>query len=128
MIEVAREKAISLRGYPVSKNYDPRMHTAEHVLNRTMTRMFDCGRSFSAHIEKKKSKCDYRLGRGLTTEELKDIEDRVNRDFNTFWILAYAGTTADGLFTISSNGNHGKRSYDGTIEGWTILHDRQHAA
>ncbi len=55
------------------------MHTAEHVLNRTMIQMFDCGRSFSAHIEKKKSKCDYRFGHGLTAEELKEIENRVNR-------------------------------------------------
>ena len=36
------------------KSYDPRNHTAEHILNQTMVRMFDRGRSFSAHIEKKK--------------------------------------------------------------------------
>ena len=40
---------------------DPRMHTAEHLLNATMVRLFGTERSFRAHIEKKKSKCDYRL-------------------------------------------------------------------
>ncbi len=37
------------------KDYDPAMHTAEHILNQTMDRLFACGRSFNAHIEKKKS-------------------------------------------------------------------------
>jgi alanyl-tRNA synthetase len=60
------------------KNYDPRMHSAEHILNQTMVRMFDCGRAFSAHIEKKKSKCDYRLDRDLTADEVAEIERRVN--------------------------------------------------
>lgn len=60
------------------KQYDPRMHTAEHILNQTMVRMFGCGRSFNSHIERKKSKCDYRIGRELTSNEVKDIEGRVN--------------------------------------------------
>ena len=54
------------------------MHTAEHILNQTMIRMFDCGRDFRAHIEAKKSKCDYRFDRELTLEEITEIEDRVN--------------------------------------------------
>ena len=37
------------------------MHTAEHILNGTMVRMFGCTRSRNAHIERKKSKCDYLL-------------------------------------------------------------------
>ena len=56
----------------------PASHTAEHVLNQTMVRMFDRGRSFSSHIEKKKSKCDYRFDRDLTEEEVAEIERRVN--------------------------------------------------
>jgi misacylated tRNA(Ala) deacylase len=60
------------------KNYDPRMHSAEHILNQTMDRMFRRGRSFSAHIEKKKSKCDYHFDRGLTDDEVQEIERRVN--------------------------------------------------
>jgi Ser-tRNA(Ala) deacylase AlaX len=58
---------------------DPRMHSAEHILNQTMVRMFKCGRSFRAHIEKKKSKCDYHFDRALTEKEIKDIESKVNR-------------------------------------------------
>lgn len=54
------------------------MHSAEHLLNATMVKMFGCGRCFSAHIEKKKSKCDYRFDRALTREEIAAIETRVN--------------------------------------------------
>jgi misacylated tRNA(Ala) deacylase len=45
------------------------MHTAEHILNQTMIRLFGTGRCFSAHIEKRKSKCDYHFDRDLTREE-----------------------------------------------------------
>lgn len=54
------------------------MHTAEHLLNQTMVRMFGCGRAFSSHIERKKSKCDYRFSRGLTDKETAELEKRVN--------------------------------------------------
>jgi len=54
------------------------MHSAEHILNQTMVRMFNCGRSFSAHIEKKKSKCDYHFDRVLTEEETRELANRVN--------------------------------------------------
>lgn len=57
---------------------DPQMHTTEHILNQTMGRLFDCGRCFNAHIEKKKSKCDYRFDRSLTEAEIRDAESRVN--------------------------------------------------
>lgn len=60
------------------KQYDPRMHTAEHILNQTMVRMFGCGRSFNSHIERKKSKCDYRISLTLTDVEVKQIEEQVN--------------------------------------------------
>jgi misacylated tRNA(Ala) deacylase len=68
---------------PNRKEYDPRMHSAEHILNQTMVRVFNCGRAFSAHIEKKKSKCDYRLDRNLTEEEISAIEDKVNEIIQT---------------------------------------------
>jgi misacylated tRNA(Ala) deacylase len=63
---------------PNRKEYNPQMHSAEHILNQTMVRLFDCGRAFSAHIEKKKSKCDYHFERNLTTEEIVQIEQTVN--------------------------------------------------
>lgn len=63
----------------MKKQANPRMHSAEHILNQTMVRMFGCGRSFSAHIEKKKSKCDYHFDRPLTDSEVREIETCVNR-------------------------------------------------
>lgn len=66
----------------MNKEYDPRMHSAEHILNQTMVRMFNKGRSFSAHIEKKKSKCDYHFDRVLTQDELSKIESKVNEIIN----------------------------------------------
>ncbi|UCG14082.1 MAG: hypothetical protein JSU72_06335 [Deltaproteobacteria bacterium] len=63
----------------MTKKYDPRMHTAEHILNQTMDRLFNCGRCFSAHIEKKKSKCDYHFRRPLKEAEVNNIESQVNQ-------------------------------------------------
>ena len=63
----------------MKKTIDPRMHSAEHILNQTMIRLFNCGRCFNAHIEKKKSKCDYHFDRPLTQKEIKQIQERVNR-------------------------------------------------
>lgn len=62
-----------------NKQYNPQMHSAEHILNQTMVRMFDCGRSFSNHIEKKKSKCDYHFERNLTETEINELNERVNQ-------------------------------------------------
>jgi misacylated tRNA(Ala) deacylase len=61
-----------------NKQYHPQMHSAEHILNQTMVRKFNCSRSFSNHIEKKKSKCDYHFERDLTEDEIKDLNKRVN--------------------------------------------------
>lgn len=57
--------------------YEP-AHTAEHILNATMVRMFGCPRSRNAHIEKKKSKCDYILDAEPTAEQIAEIEAKVN--------------------------------------------------
>ena len=57
---------------------EPRMHTAEHLLNRTVSVLLGCGRAFSSHIERTKSKCDYRFSRDLTSGEKAEIEKRVN--------------------------------------------------
>ncbi len=61
------------------KNYDPQMHSAEHILNQTMVRMFGTSRSFSNHVERKKTKCDYHFDRGLTELEELALADEVNR-------------------------------------------------
>ena len=60
------------------KEYNPAMHTAEHILNSVMDKMFGCGRSFRSHIEEKKSKCDYKARRALTTREIAAVERTVN--------------------------------------------------
>ena len=63
----------------MKRQSDPRMHSVEHILNQTMVRMYDCGRCFTAHIEKKKSKCDYHFDHPLTDKEISDIQSRVNQ-------------------------------------------------
>ncbi|MDR1054531.1 MAG: hypothetical protein LBL90_01605 [Prevotellaceae bacterium] len=60
------------------KSYYEPMHSTEHILNQTMVRMFNCDRSVRNHIEKKKSKCDYRFDRNLIPEEINTIENKVN--------------------------------------------------
>lgn len=62
----------------MNKTVDPRMHSAEHILNQTMDRIYGCGRCFNAHVEKKKSKCDYHFDHPLTQEEIGKIEEHVN--------------------------------------------------
>lgn len=54
------------------------MHTAEHLLNGEMARRYGCGRAFSAHVERKKSKLDYHMPAALTDDELRSLEDYVN--------------------------------------------------
>lgn len=66
----------------MAKEYPPQMHTAEHILNQTMVRLFHCDRSFSNHIEKKKSKCDYHFERNLSADEIQEIQTRVNDVIN----------------------------------------------
>lgn len=61
-----------------NKQEFPPMHTAEHLLNGEMARRFSCGRAFSAHVERKKSKLDYYLLKALTNEEIKDLENYIN--------------------------------------------------
>ena len=72
----------------MKKETDPRMHSAEHILNQTMVRMFSCNRSFNAHIEMKKSKCDYHFERPLTEEEIHHIEKQVNDVIRTDMLIA----------------------------------------
>lgn len=62
-----------------NKQEYPPMHTAEHILNQTMGRMFGCERSRNTHIERKKSKCDYTLIPAPAPEQIQEIENEVNR-------------------------------------------------
>ena len=57
----------------------PPSHSAEHILNQAMVRMFGCSRSRVNHIERKKSKCNYDLPTCPTEEQIRAIEAEVNR-------------------------------------------------
>ena len=60
------------------ENSSVEMHSAEHILNQTMVRLFGCKRSMNSHIERKKSKCDYFIEAAPTEEQVAEIEARVN--------------------------------------------------
>lgn len=70
------EQQIQLNNH--NKQEYPPMHTAEHLLNATMVKNFGCPRSRNAHIERKKSKCDYLLSSCPTAEQIQAIESKVN--------------------------------------------------
>ena len=57
----------------------PPAHTAEHLLNQLMVRMFGCERSRNAHIERKKSKMTFVVDHKPTRQEEKAIETEMNR-------------------------------------------------
>lgn len=61
-----------------NKEEFPPAHTAEHLLNQTMIRMFGCERSTNAHIERKKSKISYVLEHKPSRHEERDIERKMN--------------------------------------------------
>ncbi len=56
----------------------PPAHTAEHLLNQLMIRMFGCERSRNAHIERKKSKISYILDHKPSRQEEREIERGMN--------------------------------------------------
>lgn len=61
-----------------NKEEYPPAHTAEHLLNQTMVRMFACERSRNTHIERKKSKINFRIDRNLTPDEVLNVENKIN--------------------------------------------------
>ena len=61
-----------------NKEEFPPAHTAEHLLNQVMVRMFGCERSRNAHIERKKSKISYVLDHKPDRKEEREIEQQMN--------------------------------------------------
>lgn len=61
-----------------NKDEFPPAHTAEHLLNQLMMRMFGCERSSNAHIERKKSKISYTLDHKPDRREEREIERQMN--------------------------------------------------
>ena len=62
-----------------NKDEFPPAHTAEHLLNQLMIRMFGCERSRNAHIERKKSKISYILDHKPSRQEEREIERQMNK-------------------------------------------------
>lgn len=70
-------------------------HTAEHLLNQTMIRMFGCERSKNAHIERKKSKINYNLEACPTPEQIAEIERKMNELIEQDLPVTYEFVTRD---------------------------------
>ena len=62
-----------------NKEEFPPAHTAEHLLNQAMIRLFGCERSYNAHIERKKSKMSFHLDHKPSRQEEKEIEREMQR-------------------------------------------------
>jgi Ser-tRNA(Ala) deacylase AlaX len=62
-----------------NKEEFPPAHTAEHLLNQTMIRIFGCERSYNAHVERKKSKMSFYLDHKPTRQEEKEIERQMQQ-------------------------------------------------
>ena len=78
-----------------NKQEFPPAHTAEHLLNQTMGRMFGCERSRNSHIERKKSKINFLLDRPLTAEEVAEVERRINELIAADLPVTYEFVTRD---------------------------------
>lgn len=61
-----------------NKEEFPPAHTAEHLLNQVMIRLFSCKRSYSAHVERKKSKMSFYLSNKPSKHDEKLIEKTMN--------------------------------------------------
>ena len=78
------------------QEYEP-AHTAEHLLNQTMIRMFGCERSRNAHIERKKSKINYNLTTCPTQEQVAEIERRMNEVIHQDLPVTFEFVTRDNI-------------------------------
>lgn len=72
-------------------------HTAEHLLNQTIVRMFGCERSKNAHIERKKSKINYNLSECPTQEQVAEIESKMNELIEMNLPVTYEFVTRDNI-------------------------------
>lgn len=80
-----------------NKEEFPPAHTAEHLLNQTMIRMFGCERSSTAHIERKKSKISYILDHKPDRHEEKEIEKRMNELISEDMPVTYEFVSRDNI-------------------------------
>ena len=80
-----------------NKDEFPPAHTAEHLLNQTMIRLFGCERSYNAHIERKKSKMSFHLDRKPSRQEEKEIEREMQRLIDEDLPVTFELVTRDNL-------------------------------
>ena len=80
-----------------NKDEFPPSHTAEHLLNQTMIRLFGCERSYKAHVERKKSKMSFYLDHKPTRQEEKEIERRMNELIDEDLPVTFEFVTRDEL-------------------------------
>lgn len=89
------EQSLQLNAHNKSE-YQP-AHSAEHILNQTMVRMFGCERSRNAHVERKKSKLNYNLPVCPTPEQIAEIEQRVNDEIERDLVVTMEYVTRDNI-------------------------------
>ena len=80
-----------------NKDEFPPAHTAEHLLNQVMIRLFGCGRSHNAHIERKKSKMSFILDHKPSRQEEKAIEREMQRLIDEDLPVTFDYVTRDAL-------------------------------
>lgn len=80
-----------------NKDEFPPAHTAEHLLNQTMIRLFGCDRSTNAHIERKKSKMTFQLDHKPSRQEEKQIEREMQRLIDEDLPVTFEFVTQDSL-------------------------------
>ena len=80
-----------------NKDEFPPAHTAEHLLNQTMIRQFGCGRSYNAHVERKKSKMSFHLDHKPDRKDEREIEQRMNELIEEDLPVTYEFATRNNL-------------------------------
>jgi len=87
-----------------NKEEFPPAHTAEHLLNQTMIRIFGCARSYNAHIERKKSKMSFYLDHKPSRQEEKEIERRMQQAIEEDMPVTFEFISRDELEERLENG------------------------
>lgn len=80
-----------------NKDEFPPAHTAEHLLNQTMGRMFGCERSRNMHIERKKSKINFLLNEPLAPEQVAEVERTINELIDADLPVTFEFVTRDNV-------------------------------
>lgn len=80
-----------------NKEEFPPAHTAEHLLNQTMGRMFGCERSRNSHIERKKSKINFLIDKEPSQEQIVEIEAKINELIAANLPVTYEFVTRDNI-------------------------------